>query len=324
MSTPTLAALVFAIRWEAQDVISVELRPATDDVVFPPFEAGSHINLHLPNGLSRSYSLCNSDAERGRYVVGVARDRKTRGGSLYVHEQLRVGSVVPIDPPRNNFKLDATAPRSILVAGGIGVTPMFSMLQHLVAQGRPVEFVYCARSRKDAAFVDAIEALAQAHCVALTLHFDSEQAGPPSLQGLLAGKGEGTHYYCCGPTPMLNAFEEACAQLGYANVHIERFAAAPAPAAAPGSGFDVVCARSSKTVPVPAGQSVLDALIDAGLNPDYSCMEGVCGTCETAVVECDGELEHNDSVLTKSERQAGKTMMICVSRCKGTRLVLDI
>lgn len=324
MSSPTLSALVYAIRWEANEVVSVELRPATGEVEFPPFEAGSHINLHLPNGLSRSYSLCNSDAERGRYVVGVARDRNSRGGSLYVHQQLRVGSTVPIDPPRNNFKLDDAAPRSILVAGGIGVTPMFGMLQHLVAQGRPVEFIYCARSRKDAAFVDAIEALARTHAVPLTLHFDDEQSGPPYLHELLAGKGADSHYYCCGPTPMLNAFEEACAQLGWANTHIERFTAAPAPAAAPGSGFDVVCAKSGKTVPVPAGKSILDALTDAGLSPDCSCMEGVCGTCETAVIECDGELEHHDSVLTKSEKQAGKTMMICVSRCKGQRLVLDI
>lgn len=325
MSTPTLSALVYAIRWEANDIISVELRPAGDEVVFPPFEAGSHINLNLPNGLSRSYSLCNSDAERGRYVVGVARDRKSRGGSVFVHDHLRVGSTLRIDPPRNNFKLDAAAARSVLVAGGIGVTPMFSMLQHLVAQGRPVEFIYCARSRQDAAFIDAIEALAREHHIALTVHLDSERGGPPYVHGLLEGKGADAHYYCCGPTPMLNAFEEACTQLGYANTHIERFAAvAPVKTEAASTGFDVVCAKSGKTVPVPAGKSVLDALIDAGLKPDHSCMEGVCGTCETAVIECDGELEHNDSVLTKGEKQAGKTMMICVSRCKGTRLVLDI
>lgn len=324
MSTPTLAALVYAIRWEAQDVVSVELRPATAEVPFPPFEAGAHINLHLPNGLSRSYSLCNADAERGRYVVGVARDRKTRGGSLYVHEQLRVGSVLPIDPPRNHFRLDADAPRSVLVAGGIGVTPLFCMLQHLAAQGRATDFIYCARSRRDAAFVDAIEALAREHGVVLSLHFDSEHGGPPDLAQLLAGKGADSHFYCCGPTPMISAFEQACERLGYANTHIERFTAAPPPAAELGGGFEVVCAKSGKTVAVPEDQSILDALIDAGLSPDYSCTEGVCGTCETAVIECDGELEHKDSVLTKGERQAGKTMMICVSRCKGTRLVLDI
>lgn len=324
MSTPTLQALVYAIRWEASDIVSVELRPATDAVQFPPFEAGSHINLNLPNGLSRSYSLCNADTDRGRYVVGVARDRNSRGGSLYVHQQLRVGQALLIDPPRNNFKLDDEAPRSILVAGGIGVTPMFSMLQHLVAHGRPVEFIYCARSRRDAAFVEAAEALAKDHSISLTLHFDSEQEGPPYLHQLLADKGADSHFYCCGPTPMLNAFEEACAQLGYAHTHIERFTAAPVKAEATSRGFDVVCAKSNKTVPVPAGKSVLDALIDAGLSPDYSCMEGICGTCETAVIECNGELEHNDGVLTKAERQAGKTMMVCVSRCKGTRLVLDI
>lgn len=324
MATPTLEARVTAMRWEANDIVSVELRPATAEVQFPPFEAGSHINLNLPNGLSRSYSLCNDDSERQRYVVGVARDRKSRGGSAFVHEQLRVGDTLRIDPPRNNFKLDDAAPRSVLVAGGIGVTPMFSMLQRLVAQARSVEFIYSARSRQDAAFIEAIEALAREHAVPLTVHLDSERGGPPYLHGLLEGKDADAHYYCCGPTPMLNAFEEACAQLGYANAHIERFAAVEVRSESPSTGFEVVCAKSKKTVPVPAGKSILDAVLDAGLSPDYSCMEGICGTCETAVVECDGELEHLDSVLTKSERAAGKTIMICVSRCKGTRLVLDV
>lgn len=323
MATPTLQARVTAMRWEANDIVSVELRPASAEVNFPPFEAGSHINLNLSNGLSRSYSLCNADAERQRYVVGVARDRNSRGGSVFVHDQLRVGSTLAIDPPRNNFKLDDAATRSVLLAGGIGVTPMFSMLQHLVAHGRPVEFIYCARSRQDAAFIDAIEALAREHAVPLTLHFDSERGGPPYVHGLLEGKGADSHYYCCGPTPMLNAFEEACTQLGYANVHIERFAAVEIKSQGPGAGFEVVCAKSKKTVQVPAGKSILDAMLDAGLNPDYSCMEGICGSCETAVIECDGELEHLDSVLTKKEKEAGKTMMICVSRCKGARLVLD-
>lgn len=325
VATPTLQARVTNLRWEANDIISVEFRPASDDIEFPPFEAGAHINLNLPNGLSRSYSLCNSDQDRGRYVVAVARDRKSRGGSTYVHDQLRVGTVLPIDPPRNNFKVDAAAPRSVLIAGGIGVTPVFSMLQHLVVEDRSVEFIYCARSRKDAAFVESIEALAKAHPIDLNLRFDSDHEDPPYFPELLAGKGAESHYYCCGPTPMLNAFEEACTQLGYAHAHVERFvAAAPVKTDSVDSTFEVVCARSKKTVQVPAGKSILDALIDAGLKPDYSCTEGICGTCEVAVIEADGELDHRDSVLTKSEQKSGKTMMICVSRFKGHRLVLDI
>jgi ferredoxin-NADP reductase len=324
LSTPTLQALVYAIRWEADNIVSVELRPAAPDVDFPPFEAGSHINLNLPNGLSRSYSLCNPDSDRQRYVVGVARDRSSRGGSVYVHQQLRVGTTVAIDPPRNNFRLHDDAPRSVLVAGGIGVTPMVCMLQHLATRGKPVEFIYSARSRNDAAFIESIEALAREHAIPLTLHFDSERGGPPDLTALLAGKGAESHYYCCGPTPMLDAFEKACEQLGYANTHIERFSAVPVKSDVVSTGFDVVCAKSNKTVHVPVGKSVLDALIDAGLKPDYSCTEGICGTCETRVLEFDGELEHRDSVLTKAEQQAGKSMMICVSRCSGSRLVLDI
>lgn len=322
MSTPTLEARVHAMRWEADGIISVEFRPASDEVEFPPFDAGSHIDLHLPNGLSRSYSLCNPSTERGRYVVGVLNDRGSRGGSRYVHEQLRVGMKLPISPPLNNFKLHENAPRSVLIAGGIGVTPIYCMLQHLAAQGKPVEFIYCARNRKEAAFIEGIEALTGG-AIPLTLHFDAERGGPPDLAKLLAGRGADSHYYCCGPTPMLDAFEKVCEQLDYPHGHIERFAAAPQ-AATPSTGFEVVCAKAGKTVEVPAGKSVLDALLDAGMDPDHSCKEGVCGSCETAVLEFDGELEHHDGILTKLERQSSKTMMICVSRCTGKRLVLDL
>ncbi len=322
MSTPTLDALVYAMRWEADGIVSVEFRPASDAVEFPPFDAGSHIDLHLPNGLSRSYSLCNPPTDRGRYVVGVLNDRNSRGGSRYVHQQLRVGTTLPISPPLNNFKLQESSPRSVLIAGGIGVTPIYCMLQHLVAQTRPVELIYCARSRREAAFIEGIEKLT-ASAVPLTLHFDQEQGGPPDLASLLRGRGDDSHYYCCGPTPMLDAFERTCEQLNYPNAHIERFAAAPMPQT-PSHGFEVVCAKSGKTVQVPAGKSILDALIDSGLSPDFSCKEGVCGSCETAVLEFDGELEHHDGILTKLERESGKTMMICVSRCSGKRIELDI
>lgn len=321
MSTPTIKALVNCMRREAEGIVSVEFRPAAVDAAFPPFEAGSHIDLHLPNGLVRSYSLLNPATDGGSYVVGVLNDKKSRGGSHYVHAQLRVGQVLDISGPRNNFALDENSPKSVLIAGGIGVTPIFCMLQRLVALDRPVELVYCARNRQEAAFIEAIEALGSK--VQTTWHFDDERGSPPDLAQLLRGRGAHSHYYCCGPAPMLSAFERACAQLDYPHVHMERFAAVPD---SPGeqSGFEVICQRSGKTVEVPAGKSILDALVDAGLAPDHSCKEGVCGACETAVLGFEGELTHCDGVLNATERQAGKTMMICVSRCTGRRLVLDV
>lgn len=322
MSQATLKALVKSMRHEADGIVSVEFHPATPDVTFPPFAAGSHIDLHLGNGLVRSYSLCNPSSDIGRYVVGVLNDKGSRGGSRFVHQNLRVGQVIDISAPRNNFELHEDAAQSVLVAGGIGVTPIWCMLQRLVALGKPVQMIYCARTRKEAAFIDAIGALSDR--VQITWHFNDEQGGVPDLAKLLAGRGADSHYYCCGPTPMLDAFEKSCEALGYANVHIERFAAVVVDSSATATGFEVVCEKSGKTVEVPAGKSVLDALIDAGINPDHSCKEGVCGACETAVLDFDGELDHQDGILTKIERQSGKTMMICVSRCSGKRLVLDV
>lgn len=317
-----IKALVHTMRYEADGIVSIEFRPTDAGAAFPPFHAGSHIDLHLPNGLVRSYSLCNPTCDRGRYVVGVLNDRKSRGGSRYVHEHLRVGQLIDISAPRNNFELHEDAPKSVLVAGGIGITPIFCMLQRLVALGRPVELVYCARNREEAAFIEAIEA--QADKAMVTWHFDDQQGAPPDLAKLLADRGAHSHYYCCGPNPMLEAFEKTCEQLGYPNAHVERFAAAITQPVFITHGFEVVCEISGKSVEVPAGKSILDALIEAGLNPDHSCREGVCGACETAVRAFDGELDHHDGILTKIERQAGKTMMICVSRCTGAKLVLDV
>jgi ferredoxin-NADP reductase len=323
MSSPTLNALVHTMRYEAEGIVSVEFRPASPEVEFPAFEAGSHIDLHLPNGLVRSYSLCNPASDHQSYVVGVANDRKSRGGSRYVHQQLRVGMTLPISAPRNNFHLQEDAERSVLVAGGIGVTPIWCMLQRLVAIGKPVEMIYCARTRKEAAFCDAIDALARENKVALTWHFDADKGAPPDLATLLAGKSADSHFYCCGPAPMLDAFEKTCGQLGYAHAHIERFSAAHVEAPSATETYVVECAKSGKSVEVPPGKSILDSLIDAGLNPDHSCKEGVCGACETKIISA-GEIEHRDGILTKAEQAANKTMFICVSQCKRGPLVLDI
>jgi vanillate O-demethylase ferredoxin subunit len=315
-SSNLISVRVQAMRFEAQHIVSVELVSPTGGEL-PAFEAGSHIDLHLGNGLSRSYSLSNSPKERHRYVVGVLNDKNSRGGSRYVHEQLRVGSIISISAPRNNFPLDESAQHSVLIAGGIGITPMFCMLGHLRGLGKSVEMLYCARARAEAAFAD--ELLAQPN---VSSHFDTEKGAPPDLKAYLASKPKDAHFYCCGPTPMLDAFEKFCEELGIENVHIERFAAAENVETVQGDEYVVELVQSKKSVTVPAGKSLLDALLDAGLHVDHSCREGVCGACETKVVE--GTPDHRDNVLTKKERESNKTMMVCVSGCKGNRLVLDL
>lgn len=314
----TLSALVHTLRHEAEGIISVELRP-WGDTVFTPFEAGSHIDLHLPNGLVRSYSLLNAPSDQGRYVVGILRDRASRGGSRYVHEQLRVGTQLQISQPRNNFALNTRASHSVLVAGGIGITPIYCMFRQLLALGRSAELIYCARSRAEAALVDEISGLG----AKVLYHFNDEKGGLPDLASYLAGRPADTHFYCCGPTPMLDAFEQTCERLGYPHAHIERFTAAEVAASEDAQdSYSVELSKSGKTVSVEPGLNLLDVLLEAGCDIEYSCREGVCGSCETRVLE--GDVDHRDGVLTKAERAANKSMMVCVSGCKSRRLVLDL
>lgn len=326
MSTVTIEALVHTLRYEARGIISVELRPAAPEARFPAFQAGSHIDLHLGNGLVRSYSLTNpgapGDTQTDRYVVAVLNDRASRGGSRWVHEQLRVGSTIRISPPRNHFHLHEDAPHTVLVAGGIGVTPIYGMLRRLTAIGRQPDFIYCARSRAEAAFAQEIEALAGPR---LRWHLDDAQGGPPDLRALLSGLPPHTHLYCCGPGPMLDAFVAVCQALGYPNAHIERFTAVKPvedTTTQRTDGYTVELRKTGRTITVGPTQSILDALLDAGMNPEYSCQDGICGSCETRVLS--GEVDHRDSILTDAERAASKTMMICVSRCKSDTLVLDL
>lgn len=317
---PSLTVRVRQITWEADGVLSVEL-VAPDGAPLPAFEAGAHVDVQLPllgGTLSRSYSLCNDPAQSRRYVIAVGRDRATRGGSRWVHEQLRVGALLTISPPKNHFRLNEAAPAFALIAGGIGITPILAMARRLHTLGKPVRVLLAARNAEAAAFVSTMRELAPE----LTLHLDNEAGGPPDLRAWLAALPKDTGAYCCGPAPMLDAFERTCAELGLADAHIERFAAAPPPPDAPApGGFTLVLERSHRSIEVPAHQSVLDAMLDAGIDVSYSCMEGVCGTCEMRVL--DGEIDHRDGVLSAVEKKRGDVMMVCVSRCKGDRLVLD-
>lgn len=317
-----LNAFVHTLKFEAQDILSLELRPMTGKD-FPAFEAGSHIDLHLPNGIVRSYSLLNDCRERHRYVVAVLKDKASRGGSRAVHEQLRIAMPLQISEPRNNFKLVETAAHSVLVAGGIGITPILSMVQRLHQLGCPFEVVYCARSRLSAAYVAEIEALTtQVHW-----HFDDAQGGPPDLQALLATRpgvgANNTHYYACGPAVMLDAFERSCASLGYTHAHIERFQAVEvAPASDAQQTYTVELKRSGQVLTVMHGQSLLATLQAANIDCSTSCEEGICGSCETRVLE--GTPDHRDSVLSPQEQASHKMMMVCVSGCKSSHLVLDL
>ncbi|MGE0314091.1 MAG: 2Fe-2S iron-sulfur cluster-binding protein [Lautropia sp.] len=336
MQAGLVAARVQAIRYEAKGIVSVELVPL-ESGAFHSFTAGSHVDLHLPNGVVRSYSLCNPAGETRRYQIAVAHDRASRGGSRFVHEQLRVGATIRISPPRNHFPLVESAPHHVLVAGGIGITPLWCMFQRLVAIGASVDLVYCSRSRHEAAFADAIEALAEGagrgdaatggggggRRASVRFLHDDREGGPPDLNALLGEAPPDAHVYCCGPAPMLEAFEAACARLGLAHAHVERFAAREqAHPSIARDAFVVVCARSDRSVEVASGETILDKVLAAGIHADHSCREGVCGACETTVIE--GSVDHRDSLLSDQERAAGKTMMICCSLAAGERLVLDL
>lgn len=324
MASTPLKAQVTGVRLEATDIISIELQPAAGSPAFQQAEAGAHIDLHLGSGVVRSYSLINP-GESGRYVIAVKKDRNSRGGSRYVHEQLRVGQVIDIGNPRNHFGLCEHAPHTVLLAGGIGVTPIYAMLQRLRQLGMSAHVIYCTRSRAEAAFVQQIEKLVLDSPGRLTahFHFSDEQVSHSSLAlpAVLAGQREDAHFYCCGPASMLDDFEDACTKLGRKHVHLERFGAAPKPEQSPGTGYSAHCKRSGITVRVQPGASLLEAMLQAGVNVDYSCREGVCGACETRVLL--GEIDHRDHILGDEERTAGQSMMVCVSGCKSETLVLD-
>ncbi len=305
---------------EAQGINSWELVPVKGGEL-PPFTAGSHIDLHLSNGLVRSYSLTNTQDERHRYVVAINNDPQSKGGSRLVHEKLRAGDTLKVAPPRNNFELVENANHVVFIAGGIGVTPMWCMIQRLEKLGKSWELHYSTRTRVMCAFHDKLQELEKKKPGRVKLNFDQEPGGKMTdIKAVIASLPADAHIYCCGPNPMLKAFEEACASRPPANVHVEYFTA-KAEAAVDG-GYTVVLARSGKSFQVPPGKTILDVLLDSKIDAPFSCMQGVCGTCETKVLE--GTPDHRDSVLTPDEQASGKTMMICCSGSKSDKLVLDM
>ena len=320
MSDSVMQVRVKRISFEADDINSYELvNPDGGDLA--PFTAGSHIDLHLPNGMIRSYSLVNDQGEHNRYVIAVNNDAASRGGSKLIHETMRVGDIIAVTLPRNNFALREDAGHSVLIAGGIGITPLLSMIRRLEALGRSWELFYAARTRLTAAFLDELNALRPDVHPNLHLNFDQEpEARMMDLSSIVKAALPDAHLYCCGPVPMLEAFEAATVDRPAGHVHVEYFKAREKPAAE--GGFEVKLARSNRTIAVQAGQTILDALLEAGISANYACTEGVCGTCETRVIE--GNPDHRDLFLSKEEQEANKTIMICCSGSKSPTLVLDI
>jgi ferredoxin-NADP reductase len=316
----TLEVRIKRICYEAENINSYELvAPSGGDLL--PFTAGAHIDLHLPNGMLRSYSLLNDQRERHRYVVAVNKDAASRGGSSFVHANIRVGDLITISHPRNNFVLHEEAEYSVLIAGGIGITPLLSMVRRLDQLGRSWKLFYAARTRAAAAFLDEFSAFRPNGALNLHVDFDDERSGRVfDLAAIVRDAPPHAHLYCCGPVPMLEAFEAATADRPGDHVHVEYFRAKEAPAAE--GGFEVKLVRSKRTIAVEAGKTILDALIDAGIAVNYACAEGVCGTCETRLLE--GVPDHRDQFLSKQEQAANKTIMICCSGAKSGTLVLDL
>ncbi|ROZ98100.1 PDR/VanB family oxidoreductase [Gordonia sp. OPL2] len=302
--------------WEADGVTSVTLVDPSG-APLPAWEPGAHIALHLPGGLIREYSLCSDPEDTTHWTVAVLRAEQSRGGSTLVHDRLSVGVEIEVEGPRSAFGLDDDATDHILVAGGVGITPIVAMMRRLHRDGRPWRMLYAGRSRRSMAFVDEMGS----HTASVTVHADDEQGGLPDLAGMLGSAARGTVVYCCGPAPLLDA---VAAQIpDGVTLRTERFAA---PAAAAPSGdeqaFDVILDRTGDRVTVGSDISVLDALLDAGVDLPSSCTEGICGTCEVGVVK--GDVDHRDFLLSESEHAENRTMFPCVSRCRSAELVLDL
>lgn len=315
-SLPGLAATrvlrVDRRRVECEDVVTLDLvDPSGADL--PAWAPGAHVDVVLSASTVRQYSLCGDPRDRGRWRLGVLRDPAGRGGSRQLHDEVTAGSLLEVGAPRNNFPL-VEAPAYFLLAGGIGITALLPMAQELHRRCADVTVVHAGRTRSRMAFASEVAALGAA------VHHDDE-AGLLPVAALLDGLAPGTAVYCCGPEGLLAAVEDACPS--GCDLHVERFAPTSRATDDDADGpFEVMLRSTGATVQVAEGQSVLDALGKAGIDVPSSCREGTCASCEAGVVE--GLVDHRDSVLDAEEREAGETMMICVSRARSERLVLDL
>jgi vanillate O-demethylase ferredoxin subunit len=315
------AVRVLSIRQETEEIKSFRLA-RVDGKALQPWGPGAHLSIDLPDGLTRQYSLVNGPDERDAYHVAIKREAESRGGSRAMHERVAVGDTLVIAGPRNHFPLEKSAKRHLLLAGGIGITPLYSMARHLVKMGVEFELQYFTRSVKHTAFHAELSTPEFASKV--TFHYALDPDGLKIyLHKLLHERPAGTHLYVCGPRPFMSLVEDIASATWPAEaIHMEYFGADPAASSAPRTPFEVELARTQKIIPVPAEKTILEALAEQGVRVVSSCSQGVCGTCITGVL--DGEPDHRDAFLSEGERKACDKMLLCVSRAKSARLVLDL
>ena len=316
------------IREHETDLVVREARAVADDVVvltladprggeLPPWTPGAHIDLILGDDLTRQYSLCSSPSKPDAWRLGVLRAPDSRGGSEWVHTALTTGSTVRVRGPRNHFPLVAS-PRYLFIVGGIGITPILPMIAEAEAAGADWRLLYGGRQRASMAFLDELAAYGDRVTIV-----PQDELGMLDLESVLGTPQPDTLVYCCGPEGLLSAVEKFCENWPPGMLHLERFSAKPQePAAEADSSFELVLERSGLTLQVPPDKSVLSVIREAGVSVLASCLEGVCGTCETEVI--DGDVDHRDSVLNEEEQASNEYMMVCVSRCRSPRLTLNL
>lgn len=281
----------------------------------PEWQPGAHIDLILPNGLERQYSLCGNLNERDRWRIGVLREPNSRGGSSFVHDKLLGHGKVKVRGPRNHFKMPEVE-HYRFVAGGIGITPILAMIRQAEASGKDWSLIYGGRTRGSMAFLDELNEYGDRVRIQ-----PQDECGLLDLNAYLATAPEGTAVCACGPQPLLDALTEVCDALPQIQLHVEHFTAVPKDQST-NTEFDIELRKSNRTLKIQKSQSILQVVREAGVQVYSSCQTGVCGTCETAVLE--GDPDHRDVVLSEAEKAEGRTMMICVSRCNSKKLVLDL
>lgn len=318
-SENALEARICKIRPVATDIVSIELESANSNAL-PRFSAGSHVDVYVSERTIRQYSLCNDPSSSSHYRLAVLNDINSRGGSRTVHETFREGMVVRIGRPRNNFELVEDGGRAILLAGGIGITPLLSMAYRLQAIGADFEFHLCVRSLDRAPFLDEIAAAPFGN--RFQLHVDDgpgEQRFQPDQD--IRGVGPQTSVYVCGPKGFMDFVVSAARKAGCLDgrLHTENFSAGDLKG---GKSFTVVAARSGRRLVVPSEKSIAMVLEENGIGVDLSCEQGICGTCLTKVLK--GQPEHRDTFQTAAEKQKNDRVAICCSRSMSEELVLDI